>query len=405
MENLKIVAIVVSLITFLISCHTDDNEIEPVPLQPRELVSRTVLVYMVGDAGDYNNELSALFKTNFSDMKEGMKEVDYSKYNLLVYSELVNDVPHLISLKKVGSKVVADTIFTYEEQNPLDIEVMSSVISQTVNYFPAESYGLVFLSHSDSWLPAGNNANTRSIGYYRRMEMNISDFYQAISSFSQRLKFILFDSCSMQSVEVAYELRNCAEYFIGSPTEIPGPGAPYSTLVPELFAETDLPVRIADAYYSYYEKRYNGTIPFYNWTGGVGVSVLRSDALDHLAIATKSIFLNYYQNISKIEKSDIVKYDYSINDANYDLDGLILQLTGGAENNDYLHWRKVFDEACIYWSTTEFNYSSIVDRMIPMQNSKGISCWIPNDSYNSDLNIFFRTFQWYFATGWDEVGW
>lgn len=52
--------------------------------------------------------------------------------------------------------------------------------------------------------------------------MNIPDFREALSSaFPKPLKFILFDSCNMQSVEVAYELRDCAEYFIGSPTEIP----------------------------------------------------------------------------------------------------------------------------------------------------------------------------------------
>ena len=74
-----------------------------------------------------------------------MEEVDYSKCNLVVYSEMVNDVPHLISLKKQNGKVVADTLFTYSEQNPLAKEVMSSVISQTINYFPADSYGFVFL--------------------------------------------------------------------------------------------------------------------------------------------------------------------------------------------------------------------------------------------------------------------
>lgn len=85
----------------------------------------------------------------------------------------------------------------------------------------------MFLSHSSSWVPATNDANSRSIGYYRRTQMNIPDFHDVLlSSFPRPLKFILFDSCSMQAVEVAYELRDCAEYFIGSPTEIPGPGAP-----------------------------------------------------------------------------------------------------------------------------------------------------------------------------------
>lgn len=171
------------------ACENNENE-GPEGPEPREQVGRTVLVYIVGDNGV--SELSSLFKVNFSDMKAGMEEVDYSKCNLVVYSEMVNDVPHLISLKQKNGKVVADTLFTYDEQNPLDKEVMASVISQTVSYFPADSYGFVFLSHSSSWVPASNNANSRSIGYYRRTQMNIPDFREALSSaFPKPLKFIL----------------------------------------------------------------------------------------------------------------------------------------------------------------------------------------------------------------------
>jgi hypothetical protein len=137
------------------ACENNENE-GPEGPEPREQVGRTVLVYIVGDNGV--SELSSLFKVNFSDMKAGMEEVDYSKCNLVVYSEMVNDVPHLISLKQKNGKVVADTLFTYDEQNPLDKEVMASVISQTVSYFPADSYGFVFLSHSSSWVPASYNS-------------------------------------------------------------------------------------------------------------------------------------------------------------------------------------------------------------------------------------------------------
>lgn len=102
------------------ACENNENE-GPEGPEPREQVGRTVLVYIVGDNGV--SELSSLFKVNFSDMKAGMEEVDYSKCNLVVYSEMVNDVPHLISLKQKNGKVVADTLFTYDEQNPLDKEL------------------------------------------------------------------------------------------------------------------------------------------------------------------------------------------------------------------------------------------------------------------------------------------
>lgn len=403
MKKIKILSLLFYLAMLATACHEDEEG--PVVPQPREQVGRTVLVYIVGDNGV--SELSDLFKTNFRDMKKGMEEVDYSKCNLVVYSEMVDDVPHLISLKKQNGRVVADTLFTYPEQNPLDKNVMSSVISQTVSYFPADSYGFVFLSHSSSWVPATKDANSRSIGYYRRTQMNIPDFHDVLlSSFPKPLKFILFDSCSMQAVEVAYELRDCAEYFIGSPTEIPGPGAPYSAVVPEMFTENNLPINIANAYFDYYERYYTGEIPWgdADWTGGVATSVINGAALDNLAMATKNIIPKYIQDEEVVNRNGILLYDFA-DDANYDFDNLVQSLTGGKDNEDYQSWRHAFDEAVIYWETTSKNYSGITRRMFSMEKAEGLSTYIPNGSHSSTMNKFYRTLQWYSAAGWNETGW
>lgn len=95
------------------ACENNENE-GPEGPEPREQVGRTVLVYIVGDNGV--SELSSLFKVNFSDMKAGMEEVDYSKCNLVVYSEMVNDVPHLISLKQKNGKVVAEFLNIFKRK-------------------------------------------------------------------------------------------------------------------------------------------------------------------------------------------------------------------------------------------------------------------------------------------------
>lgn len=403
MKKIKILSLLFSVAMLALACH--DDEEGPVVPQPREQVGRTVLVYIVGDNGA--NELSELFKTNFRDMKKGMEEVDYSKCNLVVYSEMVDDVPHLISLKNQNGKVVADTLFTYTEQNPLDKNVMSNVISQTINYFPADSYGFVFLSHSSSWVPATKDANSRSIGYYRRTQMNIPDFREVLlSSFPKPLKFILFDSCSMQAVEVAYELRDCAEYFIGSPTEIPGPGAPYSAVVPEMFTENNLPVNIANAYFGYYERYYTGEKPsaYGDWTGGVATSVINSAALDNFAMVTKAIIPKYIQDERVVDRSGILLYDFN-DHANYDFDNLIQNLTGGKDNADYRLWRQAFEETVIYSKTTSKNYSGITWQMFSMEKAEGLSTYIPNGTHNSTMNNFYRTLQWYSAAGWDKTGW
>ena len=138
----KLLYIFFVLLTVILSSCDKEKKDGPTPPAPTK-VSRTVLVYIVGDNG--SNELSSFLKTNFNDMKLGLESYVTDDCNLIVYSEMVNDVPHLIQLSNLGKGVKVDTLFTYEEQNPMSKEVMSSVFKQTVTLFPAETYGLVFL--------------------------------------------------------------------------------------------------------------------------------------------------------------------------------------------------------------------------------------------------------------------
>ena len=161
--------IVVSPCLF-VSCDKE-KKYEPTP-EPPVTLKRTVLVYIVGDNGW--GDLSTYLLENFDDMVLGIKDVNKTDCNLIVYSEVVNDVPHLIQISNTNDVVKVDTLFTYAERNPLNKAVMSEVITQTVSLFPAESYGFVFLSHSTSLLPASSPAN-RSVGVYRNTQMCVVD--------------------------------------------------------------------------------------------------------------------------------------------------------------------------------------------------------------------------------------
>ncbi|EJX09163.1 clostripain family protein [gut metagenome] len=404
MNKIRMVCLLFIVLLLMVSCNHAVEYEGPVLPQPRGLVDRTVLVYIVGDCGYSDGELSDLFEVNFQDMLKGMRYVDYSKCNLIVYSEMVDDVPRLISVKKTGERVVADTVFTYEEQNPLDKQVMSSVISQTVNYFPAKSYGFAFLSHSASWLPATKKMNDRSIGMYRKTQMDITDFHYALLSFPKPLKFILFDSCLMQAVEVAYELRDCVEFLIGSPTEIPGPGAPYDKVVPEFFAEEDCASRIASAYFKEYKNRYTGSINGSGyWTRGVSISAVKTSALDLLADKTGIVYAQAIGELGHLQKAGIQRYDWSSNDANYDLNGFISSLLR-EDDELYREWKNAFDDAVVYWNTTPKNYSDF-HQMFSMDKAHGLSVYIPEGVYNSQRNIFYRTLQWAKAVGLDRIMW
>lgn len=383
--KLRSCVFLICLVGVLGACQDDEEEIKPA-----EKVSRTVLAYMVDDTN-----LSSYLKTNFNDMVKGMQFVDDSDCNMLVYSKLSENAPCLIKLSKLNGKVVADTLLIYEDQNPLNKSVMTDVLSTAFTRFPADSYGLVFLSHAEGWVPASTSAS-RSIGVYRNTSMNIDEFQQVLSDVGKHLSFVLFDACFMQSIEVAYELRNNVDFLIGSPTEIPGPGAPYADVMECLFSKHEAALEIADAYFASYARKYTGAYPITNdnWTGGVSVSVIKSDALEQLAQKTEQIFFKYGTTTFS---SNIMCYDRRSTKYYYDLNQVVYALTQG--NSDYTNWKSAFMKARPYWETTAKNYSGS-GGLFSMEGAEGVSTYIPSGISTSRANEYYRTYDWTIATGW-----
>ncbi len=218
----------------------------------------------------------------------------------------------------------------------------------------------------------------------------------------------------MASIEALYQLRNYADYFIGSPTEIPGPGAYYTDVVRAMFATSSSATAVnnadktANAYYNYYNYKYDITkdCSNENWTEGVSISLIKSSALKNLANATKNILPAYIKNKAMINTNNIFNYAPLRNKYFYDLEGLIKQLTGG--NSEYTAWKTAFDNCVIKYQTTATNYMSDSNgafNAISMNGSYGLSGYIPSSSETSMNTNFQTTTQWYIDAGWNQTGW
>ena len=217
------------------------------------------------------------------------------------------------------------------------------------------------------------------------------------------IDFVLFDACFMQSIEVAYALRNFTDYYIGSPTEIPGPGARYDVLVPALFSDGEVALKVAAAYYEPYKKIYNGGsgISNTNWTGGVSVCALQSSVLESLASITKQVLS---ENADSEElRSLVFNYDQRRESSNigyYDFVQLMQQLT---DASGFATWKQVYDMAVPYWETTSKNYSGYTG-MFSMEGSSGVSHYIPSLSKQAAAAAF-RSTDWYKSAGLSKLGW
>ena len=188
--KLKITLYSVCLLMLLAACQQDGPTPEP------SVGSRTVLVYMIAQ-----NSLAPLASADIEEMKEGMRQVDATSGNLLVYIDDYS-APRLIRLgKDKKGKVVEETIENYPEQNSADANVMKKVISTAFNQYKAEKYGMVFWSHGEGWIPSP--AKTRWFGQDGNNYMDIADLHAALQV-APDLDFLFFDACFMEAVEVRY---------------------------------------------------------------------------------------------------------------------------------------------------------------------------------------------------------
>ncbi|WP_321481250.1 clostripain-related cysteine peptidase [uncultured Bacteroides sp.] len=401
MKNLLKPSYLFSLIVLflLASCHKNDS---PKPLK----ASRTVLAYIVAD-----NSLNSFASLDIDEMVEGYAAVDAENNNLLIYVD-DKSTPRLIQVTKDRSgTVIKKTIHTYDEQNSLDVSVMSEVFDRVFERFPADSYGLVLWSHGDGWIQADPAApSTRWFGQDAGTYMNISALATVLEP-APHFDFILFDACFMQSVEVIYELASYGDYFISSPTEIPGPGAYYVDVVPAMFKEASTKKEEARnvglAYYNYYNDNYTGVEGSNdNWTMGVSVSVVESDKLASLAVATKTLLPQYISNGATVATSGILCYDPYRDQNYYDMNGLAYSLAG--EGSVYEAWKAAYEEAVVWAETTPSNYCTSSfgsGKMTSMAGFSGLSIHIPEGAFSSSVNTFYRTLGWYTAGGWSDTGW
>jgi len=402
---------VITVTTVLVACNHND---EPDPVQEEDL--RTVLVYIAAD-----NSLTSFAADDIAEMVSGFAAVDADKNNLLVYVDTQSAKPLLYQITKDSKgAVVKNILHEYEEQNSVYPTVMAEVYNRVFSAFPAKSYGLVLWSHGDGWLPSPSNisaskASTRWFGQDGTSYMDITSLNTALNS-APHFDFILFDACFMQSVEVAYELKDRADYFIGAPNEIPGPGAYYTELVPAMFSQAkDLASTVAHGYYDYYAAKYTGQLGSNeNWTMGVTVSVLKSSEVQALATATAAILPKYITNGSAINVSSIYSYDPRSTYFYYDLKDLIKSLVASDDQTLFSAWSDAFELAVPVHLTTDKTYSSFINGMVSMAGSSGLSSYVPRSgtylydghlySYVS-LNTFYHSYAWYSAAGWSNTGW
>ena len=361
----------------------------------REVTS--VLIYLAG-----NNSLESYGPDCISQIRSGYIPEDKADADvLLVYYHIPDEPPTLKKISKTSSGVIKELVLcSYpSDQNSASAATLAKVIADAESICPADRHNLVMWSHSTGFLPtgyydklwygdsdltfarAGRTGERRTFGrdYGSDEEIELTDLAAALPF---KYDVIIFDSCLMGGVEVAYELRDKCDYLVVSPTEIMAKGFPYYIMMEELLNNKDkaaASTAIAAEYYDYYNSQH----------GGATVIVISTSGLPALAQITSRIVSSHRGEIASLNRKSLQWYDRCREHWTYDLDDIISRV---ATDSEYSAFRSAMTACTVYKAATPTFLS------IQINKYSGYGVYLPYPEYNT-LNLFYKTLAWNKATG------
>jgi hypothetical protein len=383
--NMKIKAILFSSLLWLgltfVSCSPEEND--PIP-------TRTLLIYMAAD-----NNLTNYSYQNIKSILEGAKGNNLNNGNLLIYHDSAGEPPRLIQIVQGAGGVMEEKIIrTYEDRNSVSVEVMRSVLAEVFGSeaYKAKSYALLLWSHGSAWLPSNVGDYLRSYGVDDGNHMEIYDLKKALQGYT--FDFIIFDDCYMANIEVAYALRDNADYILASPTEVLAQGLPYADVVKYMFSSEPVSQalgRIGETFYTYYA---NQESEHYR---SASTALVKTECLESLAAICREILAGKEEAIFNLPLANIQLLEYlrDTDHALYDLGDFIKQL---ATPKQYSRFENALKEVVLYKNTTTGAYYGRGGTWLTIDKDRfcGISVYVPQQQLGP-LNEWYRQLDWYKA--------
>lgn len=389
----------------LFSCSDDDN-----PVSNPE-ANRTVIIYISGE-----NSLSSFAPGDLSEMASASTDIGGNNHLVVFFDNASStEMPYIAELK--DGKVVKDK--QYEEDfYASDPDRMREVLTYIMQRWPAKSYGIDLWGHASGWFISGDTisttkAATRAYGIDngkntasdRGKWINMTMMARVFEQLPGKFLFVVGDCCFFQCVESAYELKDCADYIFGCPSEVPGYGGAYQAIIPLFF---------------------NQSATFYNdiidtcrdmigdESFGVPMSVIRTSALDRFAAATAKIMpeLLKYDNFSG---KRLVYYGVFVDDkgkmAKGYYDPLNLVLEYAADSPYRQEWENALNDLipnriwCREWSANHVQYGLDFSSFdVSEETCSGMCMFVPQPMYESlspNPNESIKQMKWAKAVGLD----
>lgn len=263
----KILIFLLFLIPF-ISCKTNSSETKT--LFVHDKTEWTYALYMAAD-----NNLERFALKNIKEIKENLGS---QKVNFVVLLDRANGYDKtegnwtdtkILELHS-GTELNDDIISELGEKDTADVSTLKEFLEFVEKYYPSEKFALNIWSHGFGVYPDCKiNNNSRSLiqdyttGYSDECSFSIIGFANTLKNCceiqNKRIDILQFDCCLMQMIEILWQLKNSAEFIIGSQAELPGSGNNYATLY-ETFTSNLTTEECASKIIDDFKEKYKNTL-------------------------------------------------------------------------------------------------------------------------------------------------
>ena len=420
-KEMKYLLTLISTLLLLTACNKDD-ETDFV----NQTSTRAVLIYMAGENNLTSNQGIRYLRNDLDEIIEGSKSLTNMQRLFVFVDSLATNkdekgYPYLIEVH--GGKIY-DRIRFENDFYACDEDRFREIVNWMPQNVKANGYGLVLWGHASGWavdldtIPSSQRAYGLDTNYdqgpYAEKWMNITQMAKALKGLP-KFDFIFCDCCNMISAEVGYELRDAADYIIGSPAEIPGNGAPYDIIIPQLYKNgSSLYKGIIDTYFNFYIDDYPTSDPaLTNYS--VPLAVIDTQYMEQLATLTRNIVSDFATEFpAQLELTKIPFYFGFDRPSMYDMQGVMKRF---ATPSAFDAWRVVFQSAV--------PYSRISKRWMTIYNTQhiGFPYFEQDDEYWGCASMFVpqgyvdyrsgyyaynaraNNFGWNRIIDWSRFGW
>ncbi|MBU1158995.1 MAG: hypothetical protein KKE24_06625 [Candidatus Thermoplasmatota archaeon] len=249
--------------------------------------------------------------------------------NFVVLLDTYGEPADLLYVREGTSDSVGEAYGYPMEVDMSDPVVLEEFIVNTCTDYPADKYALILWDHGGGWRGlCWDDTTEEETGLNECITM--VELRDALLDAKEETGIVLdvvgFDLCLMAMPEVAYQVRDCADYVVFSEETVPGAGFPYDAIARDLVADAGMDGKgLSEVIVNDYGDYYSSLAGWVDWT----ISAFDMDYMDDIFYAVDDLgtelleSLRAYMNLIQQDLIGAQEYYYPYN---VDLKGFAMNL-------------------------------------------------------------------------------